>query len=375
MKIFNTFARLIRVTMVYDYRLFGKKSALKLSLAISVLHFFIVLIAYSFARTNDLKHSINFMDLVQVNTVVMFVANALLLYILFLFQFRAVKHIDDKRKRTPITILGSLMLVFILSPLFSQVQLLYNEQFSERMFMIINFVKDVVLVIITLLFTALMYAWDMNKGRIVENQKLLIQSLQDRYNALKNQVDPHFLFNSLNTLNGLIGYDDEKAHEYISQLSSMFRYTMQNKQILRVSEELNFAESYIYLIKMRYNESLQITYRIDEKYLDYYILPSALQVLIENAVKHNVISNKYPLSVAIETTENGTVCIKNSVRLKNSGVGGGGIGLSNLDERYRLVFDKKIKVTRDEHYFRVEVPLIKEIEKYNRNIYMSQNEL
>jgi sensor histidine kinase YesM len=354
--------------MIYDNRLFGKQSALKLALAISVLHFFIMLVAYAFVQLNDTKHGVNFRDLVPESTIIMFFANALLLYILFLFQFWAVKRIRSEKKRMLVIIAGLLILVFLLSPLFSQMQLLCDRRLvpEESELMLINFIKDIVLAVITLLFTLLMYAWDMHQKSMMENQKLSMRGLQDRYNALKNQVDPHFLFNSLNTLNGLIGYDDEKAHEYISQLSSIFRYTMQHKQVQQMREELDFAKSYIYLMKMRYHESLQITYRLDEKYLDYYILPFALQSLIENAVKHNVISNKYPLSVTIETTADETVCITNSLRAKENG-NGSGIGLSNLDERYRLIFDKKIKISRDTHCFRVEIPLIRDMEMYQNN--------
>jgi sensor histidine kinase YesM len=351
--------------MVCNTRLFGKRNALKLALAISVLHFFIMLISYFFARSNDVGRSVNFLDLIQLNTIIGFVLNAFMLYILLQFQFWALKHIENEKKRILILIAGSLFLLFLLSPLFSQIQWQFDQRLPGELFMVICFVKDLILVVITLLFTALMYAWDMNQKSLVENQKLLIQSLQNRYDALKNQVDPHFLFNSLNTLNGLIGYDDDKAHEYISQLSSIFRYTMQNEQILQVEEELDFAESYIYLIKIRYNESIQITYHIDEKYLNYYILPFALQALIENAVKHNVISNKYPLSITIETTENDSIYVKNSIRLKNNGEDSG-IGLSNLDERYSLMFDKKIKITQDENFFVVEIPLIKDIGKYDK---------
>jgi hypothetical protein len=356
--------------MICDNRLFGKQSALKLALAISVLHFFVVLATCAFAQLNDAKHGVNFRDLVQESTVIMFVANTLLLYILLLFQFWAVKHIRNDRKRIGVIIAGLLILIFLLSPLFSHILLACDRRLipEESELMLINFIKDIVLAVITLLFTFLLYAWDMHQKSMVENQRLSMQGLQDRYNALKNQVDPHFLFNSLNTLNGLIGYDDEKAHEYISRLSSIFRYTMQHKQVQQLREELDFAEAYIYLMKIRYHESLRITYRMDEKYLDYYILPFALQSLLENVVKHNVISNKYPLSVTVETTADETVCVTNSLRPKENG-NSSGIGLSNLEERYRLIFDKKIRISRDAHHFRVEIPLIRDMEKYQKNIH------
>ncbi len=355
--------------MSNHHQLFSTKNALKLSLIVSVLFFFIMLITYFYARTSDIGKSIDFSDSMNMNSLVIFFFNTIILYFLLQFQFWAIKHIKNERRRIVIIIAGSLLLLFVLSPVFSQIQWYFtNKRAPREVFLIIHLVKDLLIFIIALLLTALMHAWDVNQKKTLENQELLLKSLQNRYDALKNQVNPHFLFNSLNTLNGLVGYDDDKAHEYINQLSSVFRYTMQNKPVLQLRDELNSAYSYIYLMKIRFNESLQIKYHIDEKYMDYYILPFALQILIENAIKHNVVSNKSPLSIIVETTADNAICIKNSIHLKN-GVESSGIGLSNLDERYNLIFDKGIKITQDENYFIVEIPLIKDIEEYSKNIY------
>lgn len=357
--------------MAHNYQFFSTKNALKLSLIVSVIFFFIMLITYIFAKTSDIGRSIDFSDSININRVAIFLANTIILFLLLQFQFWAVKHIKNERKKVVVVVIGSLLLLLILSPVFSQAQWFFVEdQVPQGVLLIAHLVKDLLIYFITLLLTALTFVVDINQKNAVENQRLLLKSLQNRYDALKNQVDPHFLFNSLNTLNGLVGYDDDKAHEYISQLSSIFRYTMQNKQILKLRDELNFAQSYIYLMKIRFNESLQIKSHIDEKYMDYYILPFALQILIENAVKHNVASNKSPLSIIVETTTDGTICIKNSIRLKNAAKGSG-IGLSNLNERYNLLFNKEVKITQDENYFIVEIPLIKDIESYSKSIYIS----
>lgn len=353
-----------------NQQLFTTKNALKLSLIISMIFFFIMLITYIFARTNDIGHSFTFSDSLNFNNVVIFLVNTIIMFILLQYQFWVVKHIKNGKKRIIVIIVGSLFILSVLSPLFSQIQWLFNKRVPQEVLLVIHFTKDLLIFIITLLLTALMYAWDINQKKTLENQQLLLKSLQNRYEALKNQVDPHFLFNSLNTLNGLVGYDDDKAHEYISQLSSIFRYTMQNKKILQVRDELNFVQSYIYLMKIRFNESLQVESHISSKYMDYYMLPFALQVLIENAIKHNVVSNKSPLSILIETTDGETIRIKNSMHLKQSAKGSG-IGLSNLNERYNLMFDKEVKITQDENCFIVEIPLIKDIEKYSKSIYIS----
>jgi LytS/YehU family sensor histidine kinase len=164
----------------------------------------------------------------------------------------------------------------------------------------------------------------------------------------------------LNTLDGLIGFDDEKAHYYLQNLSSSFRYTIQNKEITTLKDELQFVESYSYLMKIRYGDSLKIQYAVDEKYKNYYIMPVSLQLLIENAIKHNVINDKHPLTIYIETSENETITVYNAIQPKINAEEGEGIGLANLIERYKLLFGMEVMITKN-GIFGVEIPLIKQI--------------
>lgn len=345
--------------------IYGKKTAFKLSLIIAIIFICIMLISLFYARSKDLGRELRMSDVITVRSVFTFFIDTLLLYILFWFQFWVIKIKKSPQKRVLLMILGSLMLVFVLSPIFAQIQWwLFKEHLPMNIYLTFHFVRDMMLLLITLLFTALMYMWNQSQKTLIENQKLSLESLQNRYNALKNQIDPHFLFNSLNTLNGLIGYDDDKAHEYVDQLSSVFRYTMQNKPVITLEEELNFAEAYIYLMKIRFDKSLQIEFHPEEKYFNYYILPFGIQLLIENAIKHNIISKKYPLSIIVETTDKEVIRVKNSINLKSENASSG-IGLANLDERYRLMFGKEITISQDNDFFTVEIPLIKEMEKYN----------
>ncbi|MDR0428393.1 MAG: histidine kinase [Dysgonamonadaceae bacterium] len=351
-----------------NHAIFGKRTALHLSITISVIFLFIMIITFFFAKAREFGKGIHFFDLVTVHSLIVFFINVtILLYILFCFQFWIIKKYKREEKKGLLyAIVGSLLLLFVLSPLLSQIQWEFmDEHIPNNTYLIVQFFRDLIVLLITLLFTALLQMWENKQKVLMENQKLLMENLRNRYEALKNQIDPHFLFNSLNTLNGLIGYDDDKAHEYVDQLSLVFRYTMQNKPAILLYEELNFAESYIYLMKIRYNDSLQIEINSDEKYLRYYILPFGLQLLIENAIKHNVISKKYPLLITIETTENETIKVKNSLRLKPDN-NSSGIGLANLNERYHLFFNKEIRITQDDDSFTVEIPLIKEIKKFDR---------
>lgn len=265
--------------------------------------------------------------------------------------------------------LGSLLLIIVLSPILSGLYILIiPEKIPQNIFISITFVKHAVLLLITLLFSFLMIMWKKQQIMTEQNSKLLLENIQSRYDVLKSQLDPHFLFNSLNTLNGLIGNDDKKAHEYVEQLSEVFRYSIQNKSIIKLSEELNFVESYSYLMKIRYGEALKVYIHIDNKYLDDYILPCGLQLLFENAVKHNVISNKYPLTITIETTDEDIVRVKNNLQPKK-GQTESGVGLVNLKERYRLMFGKKeINIIHDDISFIVEIPLIKEMDDTTFNV-------
>lgn len=347
-------------------RIYGKKTALQLSIIISIILVLIMLISYAYARSKDFGKEISISDVINLRSILSFLINALMLYFLFRFQFWSMERNTKPHKRVWITILGSLALLFVLSPLFAQIQWwLLNDQLPIDIYVTIQFIKDLVVLMITLLFTALIYIWDKNQKILVENQRLSIENLQNRYDALKNQVEPHFLFNSLNTLNGLIGYEDDKAHEYLDQLSLVFRYTMQNKQIIQLEDELDFVKSYSYLMKIRYNESLQIEYDLHKEYLEYYILPFGLQLLIENAVKHNIISKKYPLFITIQTTDKETIVVKNNLQMKLDRVSEG-VGLANLNERYKLMFGKEIIIYRDGSSFMVEIPLIRDLKKYNK---------
>jgi len=221
--------------------------------------------------------------------------------------------------------------------------------------------RGVASMVIVFVSTAAISTFIRNQRTEVENQRLVAENIRNRYEALKNQLDPHFLFNSLNTLDGLIGYDDDKARQYLQNLSSTFRYAIQNKTVATLKEELKFAECYEYLMKIRYGDSLNIQYAVDEKYSLYCILPLSLQTLIENAVKHNVVNDRHPLTIRLETTENDTIKISNAIRPKIDSAAGEGVGLSNLVERYRLLFGMEVAISKTD-FFTVEIPLVKKYE-------------
>lgn len=192
-----------------------------------------------------------------------------------------------------------------------------------------------------------------------EAQRLIAENIKAQFEVLKNQVNPHFLFNSLSTLNSLIPGENTKAYEYIQRLSSVLRYTLQNKDLVSLEEELHFAQSYAYLMQIRYGEALKIYFDIDDQYLKDQLVPLGIQVLIENAIKHNVITRNKALEISVKTTENDSIIIENALQPKLEPETGHGLGLANLAERYRLLSGKELLITNDLNSFKVEIPLLK----------------
>lgn len=193
---------------------------------------------------------------------------------------------------------------------------------------------------------------------LLENEHLKNENLQIQLDSLKNQLNPHFLFNSLNTLSWLINDDKAKSQQYLQKLSQVLRYSlsMQEQSLVSLKEELTLVESYIFLLQIRFGENLQVTQNIHEAH-KFNIPPLSLQLLIENAIKHNVISSSKPLLLSIETNlENNTLMVSNSLNIKPNSEGTG-IGLVNLNERFKILVGKEIEIEQDAH-FTVILPLI-----------------
>jgi sensor histidine kinase YesM len=193
----------------------------------------------------------------------------------------------------------------------------------------------------------------------IENEHLKHQNLQKELTALKNQIDPHFLFNSLNSLTSLIR-DNETATQFVKKLSYMYRYILQSGDcdLVSIREELKFLESYTYLMKTRYRERFEIEVNIAEGLKGRKIPPLALQLLVENAVKHNEISESNPLLVQVYSREN-SIFIENPLRPRTTMAEGTGTGLLNLRKRYLLLQQQDILVHTENGVFQVQLPLRK----------------
>lgn len=285
--------------------------------------------------------------------------NVLFCYFLFLYNFAVVKRKGtETRRRYLYAITGTLAISSLFALLAKELKMWIVSEVSVTGNINVALLKDSAAAFVVLMITFLLFNMTRQHSMQLENQRLNEENMRMRYDALVSQLDPHFLFNSLNTLNGLIGEDDGKAHEYVQQLAQTYRYIIQTSKLVALSDELSFTDSYIYLMQIRYGSNLVIERRLLEEALPRQIVPLSLQLLIENAVKHNVVSNKHPLSISIVTPDAGTIVVRNTICQKREEPLGEKVGLANLAERYRLVSDRAVEVHRDAAAFEVAIPLL-----------------
>lgn len=263
----------------------------------------------------------------------------------------------NKLLKSIITISANSILFFITVLLFV---FIHQEITGETMIAsekaLLYFVYFVVLVILVFISNILRYQITRQED-IAEKELLKQQSLQNELSALKNQINPHFLFNSLNSLNSLIR-DNKEATSFVNKLSFMYRYILQSGQqdFVTLEKELKFLESYIYLIKTRYRDRFSIQIDIDANFLNEKLPALALQLLVENAVKHNEISESHPLLVKLYI-ENDYLVVENPIRPRTTFVDSTGQGLANIDKRYLLLKKKHISISDINSVFKVKLPI------------------
>ena len=281
--------------------------------------------------------------------------NCGLFFVLFLFVFSVVKSKLPVVWRFVLASVGSLLIAAVFSLLSIWLQHVIYEEFMVEQAYSSNVIKDGLIVITTIMITLLIYNLTRRHQMMLENERLQSENLLVHYETLESQLDPHFLFNSLNTLSGLIGMDDDKAQEYLQQLASTYRYTIQQNKLVPIKDELRFADAYLNMMNIRYGNNLKVVRQLDG--VEGYVVPISVQQLIENALKHNVVSDKHPLEIRIEVTENGTLRVSNRLCPKET-TESEGVGLANLDKRYELIAGEHISMHHDNEQFVVEIPLI-----------------
>jgi len=195
------------------------------------------------------------------------------------------------------------------------------------------------------------------KKSVMLQEQLKREHLNLQYETLKSQVNPHFLFNSLNSVTSLIKKDPDKAILFVKRLSDVYRYVLEQKdnEIVTIDLELKFLESYIFLQKIRYGENLTVNIDVTDR--SRYIIPLSLQMLMENAIKHNVISKEFPLIIDIFTKNENYLVIKNNLK-KKPAFNTGKTGIENIRSRFEFFTSRPLIIEESETHFTVEVPVI-----------------
>jgi len=229
-----------------------------------------------------------------------------------------------------------------------------------------NYIVASVFTLIIILIVHLVYFYKEFQENKVKEQKIIAGTANAKFVSLKNQIDPHFLFNSLNVLSSLIEENPENAQKFTTSLSKIYRYVLEqkDKELILLNEELNFAKTYMNLLKMRFENSL--IYEINEEEIasclaitltEAKVVPLSLQLLLENTVKHNLISENKPLQIKIYIDKN-YLCIENNLQKKEGLNDRQGVGLQNIINRYAIITKRKVLIEQTEKTYIVKIPIL-----------------
>lgn len=200
-----------------------------------------------------------------------------------------------------------------------------------------------------------------NTKKEVVEQKLIAKSANAQFETLKNQLDPHFLFNSLNVLSSLIDENPKQAQTFTASMSKIYRYVLEqkDKELVTVEDEMEFAKTYCELLKTRFEESVDFVFDVKKEDYKRYVVPLSLQLLLENCIKHNFATSSKPLIIKV-FSENDTLCIENNLQVREQMKESAGIGLANIVQRYSLLTKRNVFIEKSEDYFKVKLPILME---------------
>lgn len=274
--------------------------------------------------------------------------------------------IDDTRTRMILGVVATLfvnvVLVFVCNYInFIVLQKNDPAQFFSGSMGFVNWL----IINVALLISAIMHAkgfveeWKKATRREVVEQKLIAKSANAQFESLKNQLDPHFLFNSLNVLSSLIDENPTQAQRFTASMSKIYRYVLEqkDKELVTVEEEIEFAKIYCDLLKTRFEDSVSFEFKVNESDLKFFVVPLALQLLLENCIKHNFATSSKPLNIKIYS-ENGYLFIENNLQHREQVKESAGIGLSNIVQRYSILTKQNVFIEKSSDFFRVKIPIL-----------------
>ena len=222
-----------------------------------------------------------------------------------------------------------------------------------------NYIVASVFTFVVLLIVHFIYLYKWYQENKLKEQKVIAGNASAKFESLKNQIDPHFLFNSLNVLSSLIEENPDNAQKFTTSLSKIYRYVLEqkDKELVLVEEELAFAKTYMNLLKMRFENS--ISYELPSEYdnSEARVVPLSLQLLLENTIKHNSASEQKPLHIKIYV-ENNYLVIQNNLQKKEVLQERKGVGLQNIVARYALISERKVLIDENESDFKVFIPIL-----------------
>lgn len=269
----------------------------------------------------------------------------------------------DSKRRILLTALGTVGITVLIMTgisLFYDLTNWWGYDYTVKNYLYNNFAALTYCTIVGGIYEGIYYfgQWRMVT---VEAERLKKENLQSQFDSLKQQMSPHFLFNSLNTLSSLMRKDVDRAELFLDELSRVYRYLLRNTedQLIDLASELQFIQSYFHLLRTRYVDSIILQIDVDEDYESYFIPPLTLQLLVENAVKHNVVDKSRLLKITIQSTEQASLLVSNNLQKKVNRFPSNKIGLANIDSRYRLLGYKGVAIVETETAFMVEIPLLK----------------
>ncbi|MFL9844295.1 histidine kinase [Flavobacterium rhizosphaerae] len=331
------------------------------SIGLGLIIFFVLLVvrlATGAAITIDYALFVNFLY-TMLYSITLYMAN--MLVFLGLDRFWKGNRVSLKRLATgfAVSLILSLLIILLLR-IFEDIAIegqSWQEFWAEE-----TLAEYYVAMIITIVITFVIHAFYFYKSyqeNKVNQQKIIAGTASAKYESLKNQIDPHFLFNSLNVLSSLIEENPENAQRFTTSLSKVYRYVLEqrDKELVSVEEELAFAKTYMNLLKMRFENS--VFYEMPEKLPDpeAKVVPLSLQLLLENTIKHNIVSQQKPLHIRIYE-EKGYLIVQNDFQKKEIMQGRRGVGLQNIISRYAIITNRKVLVEQTEKYFTVKLPVL-----------------
>lgn len=259
------------------------------------------------------------------------------------------------------SLLVGLAVMFLLACL--QQYLLTHLSFGPVMLMIE--VRGILINLTFYMFLHLLYQSYHNQQVAIELERTKSDNLSAQYELIKQQVNPHFLFNSLNTLKYMVESDDAGSVNFILKLSDFYRFTLESRKLdlIRLSKELEILNAYLFLLKARFEDGIVLSVRIDESLQNTFIPPFTLQLLVENCIKHNVVSLDRPLEVRIYS-DNQYIVVENNLQPKKTPEASTGLGLSNINQRYIHLEEKGIEIPVNDSLFIVKLPIIHEDHHY-----------